>query len=131
MYKAHTPDTLRAPFGNYSHAIEVPAGARLLVCSGQLGVGLADEIPADVEAQARQCFDNIGAILKSADMGFENLIRLNAYVTDRRYFAEYMKVRDQYVSSPPPASTLMVVSGFTHPECLVEIEALAARTENN
>ena len=127
MYKAHTQNALRT-VGNYSHAIEVPAGARLLVCSGQLGVGLADEIPADVEAQARQCFDNIGAIL-SADMGFENLIRLNAYVTDRRYFAEYMKVRDQYVSSPPPASTLMVVSGL-RPR-MVEIEALAARTENN
>lgn len=94
-------------------------------------MGLADEIPADVEARARQCFDNIGAILKSADMRFENLVRTNAYVTDRRYFADYMKVRDQYVSSPPPASTLMVVSGFTRPECLVEIEALAARTENN
>jgi enamine deaminase RidA (YjgF/YER057c/UK114 family) len=38
-----------------------------------------------------------------------------------------MKVRDQFVSDPPPASTLMIVKGFARPEFKVEIEAVAAR----
>ena len=38
-----------------------------------------------------------------------------------------MKVRDEFVSNPPPASTLMVVQGFARPEFKVEIEAVAAR----
>ena len=38
-----------------------------------------------------------------------------------------MQARDQFVSNPPPASTLMIVSGFARPEFKVEIEAIAAR----
>lgn len=37
-----------------------------------------------------------------------------------------MAVRDKYVSSPPPASTLMIVSGFTRAEFKVEVEIVAA-----
>jgi 2-iminobutanoate/2-iminopropanoate deaminase len=40
---------------------------------------------------------------------------------------EYMEVRDRFVADSPPASTLMIVSGFTRPEFLVEIEAVAAK----
>jgi enamine deaminase RidA (YjgF/YER057c/UK114 family) len=36
-------------------------------------------------------------------------------------------VRDRYVMLPPPASTLMIVSGFTRPEFKVEVEAIAAK----
>ena len=38
-----------------------------------------------------------------------------------------MRVRDDFVSSPPPASTLMIVSGFARPQFRIEIEAIAAR----
>jgi enamine deaminase RidA (YjgF/YER057c/UK114 family) len=38
-----------------------------------------------------------------------------------------MAVRDRYVALPAPASTLMIVSGFTRPEFKVEIEVLAAK----
>jgi hypothetical protein len=34
----HTPNTVAAPFGPYSHAIEVPEGSRLLYISGEVGV---------------------------------------------------------------------------------------------
>jgi enamine deaminase RidA (YjgF/YER057c/UK114 family) len=37
-----------------------------------------------------------------------------------------MSVRDLYISDPSPASTLMIVSGFSRPEFLVEVEVIAA-----
>jgi enamine deaminase RidA (YjgF/YER057c/UK114 family) len=37
-----------------------------------------------------------------------------------------MDARDRFVASPPPASTLMIVSGFARPEFKVEVEAIAA-----
>ncbi|MEL6317298.1 MAG: RidA family protein, partial [Pseudomonadota bacterium] len=56
--------------------------------------------------------------------------RLNAYVTDRAHLPGYMRARDRFVAAAggdgPPASTLMIVSGFARPEFVVEIEALAA-----
>ena len=127
MLRPLTPSTIRAPFARYSHGIEVPAGARLVVCSGQLGVSPDDRVPSTVEEQAELCFDNIAAILGEAGMSLADLVRVNAYVSAREHMAGYMKVRDRRVGTPPPASTLMVVAGFTRPEFLVEIEALAAK----
>jgi enamine deaminase RidA (YjgF/YER057c/UK114 family) len=37
-----------------------------------------------------------------------------------------MSVRDSYTADPPPASTLMIVTGFSRPEFLVEVEVIAA-----
>jgi enamine deaminase RidA (YjgF/YER057c/UK114 family) len=40
-----------------------------------------------------------------------------------------MESRDAHVATPPPASTLVIVSGFTRPEFKVEIEVVAAAPE--
>src|ERR1700756_5113145 len=121
-----SPREIRAPFARYSHAVEVPAGARWLLCSGQLGIAADDAIPESAEAQAVLCFEAIGACLAAAQMSFADIVRINAYVTDRMHMSPYMAVRDRFVASPPPASTLMIVSGFTRPEFKVEVEAVAA-----
>ena len=126
MLKFHNPETIRAPFARYSHAVEFPAGWRIVMCSGQLGVQRDDVIPAETGAQARLCFDNIRHILASAGMGLSDIVRINAYVSGREHMAAYMAVRDELFSNPAPASTLMIVSGFTRPEFHVEIEAVAA-----
>jgi enamine deaminase RidA (YjgF/YER057c/UK114 family) len=120
------PKRIRAPFARYSHAVEVPAAARWLFCSGQLGISASDQIPESAEAQAVLCFEAIGACLAEAHMTFADIVRINAYVTDRAHMSHYMAVRDRYVMLPPPASTLMIVSGFTRPEFKVEVEAIAA-----
>lgn len=126
MLKPILPDTIRAPFARYSHAIEVPAGARLVFCSGQLGIDPDETIPPTVEAQAELCFRNIAAILGEAGLSMADIIRINAYVTGREHMPGYMAVRDRHTADPPPASTLMIVGGFTRAEFLVEIEVVAA-----
>lgn len=123
------PRQVRAPFARYSHAVEIPAGARWVICSGQLGISASDHVPETAEEQAVLCFDAIGACLADARMSFADIVRINAYVTDRAYMSPYMAVRDRYAGLPPPASTLMIVSGFTRPEFKVEVEAIAARSE--
>jgi enamine deaminase RidA (YjgF/YER057c/UK114 family) len=126
MLKPHTPASLHPPFAKYSHAIEVPPGARLLFASGQLGITKDKHVPEDAGGQAELCFEAIGAILASAGMGFRDIIRINAYVTDRAWLKDYMAVRDRFVADPPPASTLMIVSGFAAEIYKVEIEVIAA-----
>ena len=130
MTRAVTPTSIRAPFANYSHGVEIRPGARMLLVSGQLGVSADDAVPEDAEAQAALCFDNIAAILAEAGMTLGDIVRINAYVTDRDHLGAYMRARDRYVGDPPPASTLMIVSGFARPEFKVEIEAIAARGED-
>ena len=124
--RALSPPSIRPPFARYSHGIAVPAGHRLVVTSGQLGIAADDTIPGDCEAQADLCFANIAAILAEDGMALKDVIRINAFVTDRAHMQGYMRSRDRQFQGPPPASTLMIVSGFTRPEFLVEIEVIAA-----
>jgi enamine deaminase RidA (YjgF/YER057c/UK114 family) len=126
MFGFLAPKTIKPPFARYSHGVEVPPGKRLVLCSGQLGIGPDDSVPDDAGAQAELCFSNIRAILGEAGMGLQNIVRINAYVTDRAHMRAYMDVRDRLFSDPAPASTLMIVSGFARPEFKVEIEVFAA-----
>ncbi|WP_108263525.1 RidA family protein [Mangrovicoccus ximenensis] len=123
-----SPPSIAPPFARYSHGVEVPPGARLAATSGQLGLAADGSVPDSVEDQARICFANISAILAEAGMGPGDAVRISAFVTDRAHMAGYMKVRDEWLagSGHLPASTLMIVSGFTRPEFLVEVEVLAA-----
>ena len=124
-----TPETIRAPFARYVHGIEVPAGARLLFTSGQLGIAPDDHVPEDAAAQAEICFRAIGDVLAAAGMGPQDIVRINAFVTDRAHMKPYMEVRDRFMNGHPPASTLVVVSGFTRPDFKVEVEVTAAKVD--
>jgi enamine deaminase RidA (YjgF/YER057c/UK114 family) len=123
------PTTIRPPFANYSHGVEVPAGARLLFVSGQLGITPDDHIPEDAGEQADLCFRAIGEVLQAGGMALADVVRINAFVTDRAFLQPYMMVRDRHVGSPPPASTLMIVAGFARPEFKVEVEVIAAKVD--
>jgi 2-iminobutanoate/2-iminopropanoate deaminase len=123
--RALNPTIIRPPFARYSHGVVVAAPARLLVASGQLGVGPDDKIPEDAEAQCVLCFENCKAILAEAGMTFENVVRFTGFVTDRAIFPIYGAVRSRYVQGDAFASTLVIVSGFTRPEFKVEVEMTA------
>ena len=127
MLRRLDPASIHPPFARYAHGVSIPAGAQTIFCSGQLGIALDASVPGDVEGQATLCFEAIAAILAEGGMALGDLVRLNAYVSAREHLAGYMRVRDRFVATPPPASTLMIVSGFARPEFLVEIEAIAAK----
>lgn len=116
-----------APFGAYSHGIAAPAGGRLLVTSGQLGLAADGTCPPDVAGQAAICLAAIDGVLAAAGATRADVLRLTAYVTRRADFAAWMAVRDGWLSdvTVKPASTLLIVGGFTRPDFLIEVEALA------
>ncbi len=126
-----TPISIRPPFAAYAHGVEVPPGARFVVTSGQLGLLADDTLPDGARAQADQCFASCAAILAEAGMGAADVIRINAFVTDRAYMAAYMAARDAWLAGVTrlPASTLVIVSGFTRAEFLVEVEVTAAKVD--
>jgi enamine deaminase RidA (YjgF/YER057c/UK114 family) len=126
MFRSLSPASIRPPFARYSHGVEIPAGNRLVVCSGQLGIAPDESVPEDAGAQAELCFKNIAAILAEAGMTLADIVRINAFVTDRAHLRPYMEVRNRLVGDPPPASTLMIVSGFARLEFKVEVEVIAA-----
>lgn len=128
MMKELNPKSIAPPFARYAHGVEVPAGSALVFTSGQLGLGADGAVPEDVGAQADICFSNIDAILADAGADRVDVVRINAFVTNRAFMAGYMAARDRWLAdvSRLPASTLMIVNGFTREEFKVEIEVIAA-----
>ncbi|WP_299138575.1 RidA family protein [uncultured Tateyamaria sp.] len=126
--KSLNPSRIAPPFARYAHGVEIPAGHRIVRTSGQLGQQADGQVPDGAEAQARVCFGNIDAILAQAGMSAADVFNISAFVTDRAHMAGYMTARDAYVSDRValPTSTLMIVSGFTRPEFVVEVEVWAA-----
>jgi 2-iminobutanoate/2-iminopropanoate deaminase len=129
MLRRITPVTIHPPFANYCHATEVPAGARWLYLSGQLGVRPDGTVPDGFADQADACFANLLAILAEAGMTAAALVRLTTYLTDPADLGAYMTVRDRHVAAPAPASTLLVVQALARPQFKIEIEAIAATYE--
>jgi enamine deaminase RidA (YjgF/YER057c/UK114 family) len=123
----HTnPDAVHPPTG-YTHVVEVQPG-RIAYISGQVAVNQAGELvgEGDIVAQTRQVFENIKAALESLGTDFGAVIKLNYYAVDVSRLAEIREVRNEYLTSPPPASTFVVVKGLVRPELLIEIEAVVA-----
>ncbi len=127
--RALFPTTLRPPFGRYAHGTLVPPGASWVFTSGQLPVHADDSVPDGAFAQATLCIANCAAILAEAGMGPADVVRIAAFVTDRAHMAAYMAARDAWLGAAVrlPASTLVIVTGFTRPEFLVEVEMTAAK----
>jgi len=119
------PKSIAPPFARYSHGA---AGGGVIVTSGQLGLAADGSVPKGAEAQAVICFANIDEILAEAGAGRSDVLRINAYVTDRAHMAGYMAARDAWLAGLEalPASTLVIVSGFTREEFVVEVEVTAA-----
>ncbi|MDJ0776391.1 MAG: RidA family protein [Gammaproteobacteria bacterium] len=122
------PSILAAPFGRYSHAVAWPASQRLLRTSGQLALDAGGDVPTDVGDQAQMIFRHFDAILAEAGMQRRNVVHLSAFVLARQDMPAYMAARDAWLKDIEalPASTLLIVSGFTRTEFRVEIELMAA-----
>jgi len=125
--KYHNPKSVSLA-GKYSLGAEVPADARLLFVSGQVGVDSRGKILAGIDKQVTQVFKNIGQVLKAGGMGFKDVVKVNVFLTDSRFVPTYRSVRDQFISEPYPASTLLIIQGLADPAMLVEVEVVAAKS---
>ena len=125
--KQHNPPTVAGPFSSYSHGVEVPANARWLHVSGQVAVDAYGMTPQDFEAQAELAFRNVAAVLASAGMGTQDLVKVTVFLTRAQDIPALRIARDTFQGTARPASTLVVVQSLARPEWLVEVEAIAAR----
>jgi 2-iminobutanoate/2-iminopropanoate deaminase len=78
----------------------------------------------DFEAQARRVLDDIGASLAEAGSSFEHVLRVQSYLADADDFAAWNAIWADYFPSPRPVRTT-IVTGFTVPRMLIEIEVTA------
>jgi 2-iminobutanoate/2-iminopropanoate deaminase len=112
------------PAGPYSHA--VVSGGFVFV-SGQGPVDPeTGTMPDAFEDQVRQTLKNLQTILEAAGSSIDEVVKVNAYVTDLTRFAQFNEVYAEFFRHDPPARTTVGTSllGF-----LVEIDCIAAVSE--
>jgi enamine deaminase RidA (YjgF/YER057c/UK114 family) len=121
------PPGLSTPKG-YTHLVDVPAGTRLVIISGQVALDSAGKVVGStMTAQATQVFENLKVALAAVGATFNDVIKLNSYVTSMAQAQAFRDVRDRYVNAAaPPASTTVEVRRLFRDEFLVEVEAIVA-----
>lgn len=102
----------------------VQAG-NLLWVSGSAGAKDGKLAGPDIESQARQSLENLGAVLKAAGTTWDKVVKVNCFLVHAaRDFAGWNKVFKEYFPSNPPART--TVGGDIAMEgALIEVELIA------
>jgi enamine deaminase RidA (YjgF/YER057c/UK114 family) len=129
MPRAFNPGTVRAPFGTYSHGVEVEPSARLLYGAGQTGVAEDGRVGVGIEEQARLTWRNIGEVLAGGGMQIGDIVQLTMYLVNRDDLPAARAVREEILGDHRPASTLLFVEGLASPDWLIEIDFVAAKDE--
>ena len=79
-----------------------------------------------IEAQARQMFANIKAVLNTAGLDFGNVVKTTVFMTDLTQFAVFNGIYAEYFPENPPARSCVEVSALPK-GALVECEVIAKR----
>ena len=114
-----------APIGPYNQA--VLAGDTLYI-SGQICIDPAtgDLKKKDVREETHQVMHNLKAILVSAGMGFNHVVKTTIFITDMRQFGEINEIYGKYFEGDFPARETVQVSAL--PKFVnVEISMIAVR----
>lgn len=101
-----------AAVGPYSQAVAVSDGKTVYV-SGQIGLDpkTGELVSDNFEAQVRQCFENMAAVIQAAGGSLEQVVKLNLFLTDLSKFASVNAIMAEVMPQPYPArSTLGVAS---------------------
>ena len=82
-------------------------------------------VPGDVVAQARQVFENIGAVLAAAGAASRDVVKVTVFLIDVDDRQAVNAVRQEVFGAARPASTLVEISRLAVPGALIEVEAVA------
>ena len=113
--------------GPYSHAVEM---GNLVYLSGQTPIdsNTGNLVEGDIIAQTEQCFKNLFAVLESAGLASDDIMKVNVYLTDMKDFQAMNEVYTKQFNSPQPARTTIGVRELPL-GARVEIEMIAYRNK--
>ena len=126
MHRKFNPPTIRSP-GTYTHGVESAPGLRWLHVAGQVGVEKDGTLAPDCATQAATAFDNLFEVLKGANMGIEDIVKITTFMVDRNDLPAMREARAKAFGNVRAASTLLIVAGLAQPELKIEVECIAAK----
>ncbi len=116
--------TAQAPkaIGPYSQANR---SGNLVFVSGQLPLNPeTGKIPAGIEAQTKQCLDNLAAILAASGSDLSKIVKTTIFLQDLGNFQVVNQIYGSYFSGDYPARSTVQVARLPL-DADIEIEAVA------
>lgn len=114
-----------AAIGPYAQAIRL---GDLLFTSGQIPLTVGGDMPAGVEAQTDQVFDNLDAVLGAAGAKLSDVVKATVFVTDLGDFAKLNAIYARRFGDHKPARSTVQVAALPR-GASVEIEVVARLPE--
>ena len=113
-----------AAIGPYSQAIRV---GNTIWVSGQIPLDphTKELVTGDMEAQVRQCFENMKAIVLAAGATLDDVVKATVFLIDLAHFGLVNKVMAEYFREPYPARAAVGVASLPR-GAQVEVECIVA-----
>ena len=122
----HNPDQgIYSTGGDWVHAMEVRGAERMLLVSGTMGLRPDFTAPPTLDEQLECVWNNLRAILASANMTVDNIVRLTSYLRDASYAEANAQARIKALGDRRIPTTAIVVQTL-QPDWLIELEIIAA-----
>jgi enamine deaminase RidA (YjgF/YER057c/UK114 family) len=102
-------------------------GGKMVWVSGQTALRDKDDkdIAGNFEAQVRQVFYQIDAIMKRAGGSVADIVSVTVFIKEPRYGDRFVEIRKEYFKDGNyPGSALITVSNFARPGIEIEIQAV-------
>ncbi|MXW63104.1 MAG: hypothetical protein F4003_15205 [Acidimicrobiaceae bacterium] len=114
---------MSTPVGPYSPFMR---GGDFLFTAGQIGISDGVLVEGGVEAQTRQVFVNLRAVLASADASLADVVKATVFLVDIDDYAAVNKIYSEEFDGYRPARSAVAVTALPL-GAQVEIEVIAAR----
>jgi len=121
----HT-DAAPAAVGPYSQAVAT-TGGKTVYLSGQIGLepGTGDLVSENFDAQVRQAFANMTAVIEEAGGTLNDIVKLTLFLTDLSKFASANAIMAEIIPQPYPARSTIGVASLPK-GAQFEVEAILA-----
>ncbi|MCX7614557.1 MAG: RidA family protein [Clostridiales bacterium] len=110
--------------GPYSQGIKI---GNLVFTAGQIPINPKTGAIAEggIEEQTKQVFENLKAVLLSANADFSDVVKTTVFLKDLKDFAKVNEIYAGYFQAPYPARSCVEVAALPK-DVLIEVELIAA-----
>jgi enamine deaminase RidA (YjgF/YER057c/UK114 family) len=123
---------LGTPLGQYSQVARVKASEFLFIAGMVATDATGNTVgEGDFFAQCKQTFANVEAALRSANVGWGNVVQFTTYLVHSQDIAKFMDFRrrefpSMFKSGVYPPNTLLMIDRLVKEAFLIEVQTVAA-----
>jgi enamine deaminase RidA (YjgF/YER057c/UK114 family) len=111
----------------------ITSGGTIVWVAGQTATqdNEGNNIANNFEAQVKQVFSQIDAVLRRAGGSLDNVVTMTVFIKESRYGDRFVEMRkDSFKDGNYPGSALITVTNFARPGIEIEIQAVGVIGDN-